>query len=118
MFFAGKIKGGYTASQYLNNPWHYHQCYWLPEGEDWVDPLKDAQALLVAYKSGWMTLQDICALKGKDWKSIVKQRKIEKNFLTEHGLQELLPHFEEMFEEDKIKNEDKEPVSDEDRNWP
>ena len=118
MFLAGKIKGGYTASQYLNNPWHYHQCYWLPEGEDWVDPLKDAQALLVAYKSGWMTLQDICALKGKDWKSIVKQRKIEKNFLNEHGLQELLPHFEEMFEDNKVEDEDKEPVSDEDRNWP
>jgi capsid protein len=93
-FLTGRIGGGYSATQYQNNPWYYNQCFWLPEGEDWVDPLKDAQALVLAYKSGWMTLQSICALKGLDWQSVLTQRKIEKEFLVKEGLQELLPAFE------------------------
>lgn len=105
-FLTGRIGGGYSATQYQSNPWYYNQCFWLPEGEDWVDPLKDAQALVLAYKSGWLTLQDICALKGKDWKSILTQRKVEKDFLIKEGLQELLPAFEGAIEAQNSTDDD------------
>jgi lambda family phage portal protein len=89
-FLSGKIPG-FTYSQYKADPWYYNQCYWLPEGEEWVDPLSDAKALDVAYKNGWMTLQEVCASQGKDWKSVLNQRATEKQLMTDLGLTELLP---------------------------
>lgn len=89
-FMSGKIPG-FTYSQYKADPWYYNQCYWLPEGEEWVDPLSDAKALDVAYKNGWMTLQEVCASQGKDWKAVLSQRATEKDLMSELGLTELLP---------------------------
>jgi capsid protein len=98
-FLTGRIKGA-SASDYLENPWRFNQCYWLPrEGEEWVDPLKDAQALYLLYKMGVMTLQDICSLKGKgDWRAVLTQKAKEKEFLKELDLKELLSDDAKMVE--------------------
>lgn len=79
-FMTGKIPN-YSYSTYSNDPWYYSQVYWLPEGMEWVDPLKDNQALKLAYDGGWMTFQDICALKGKDWRAVLGQHAIEKELM-------------------------------------
>jgi lambda family phage portal protein len=80
-----------TYAQYKADPWYYSQCYWLPEAEQWVDPLKDAQAQDLLYKTGQITLQQLCASRGENYKSIIRQRAKEKQELTEAGLGELLP---------------------------
>jgi lambda family phage portal protein len=89
-FMAGRI-GTISFREYLAAKWRYSQCYHLPEGEQWVDPLKDAQAQELLYKTGQITLQELCAVQGKDYKSIIKQRAIEKQELIEANLAELLP---------------------------
>jgi lambda family phage portal protein len=88
--FIGRIPG-VTYSAYLKDPWYYSQCFWLPEAEQWVDPLKDAQAQNLLYKTGQTTLQELCAAQGKDYHSVIQQRSREKQELIDAGLSELLP---------------------------
>jgi lambda family phage portal protein len=89
---SGKLPG-VSYAQYLRDPWYYNQCYWLPEGEQWVDPLKDAQAQRLLYQTGQCTLQQLCAWQGNNYKAIIAQRKREKEELKAAGLEELLPAF-------------------------
>jgi lambda family phage portal protein len=89
-FLTDKIPGA-TYAQYLKDPWYYSQCYWLPEAEQWVDPLKDAQAQELLYKTGQITLQQMCASQGANYKAIISQRAKEKQELMDAGLEELLP---------------------------
>ncbi|MDD5363407.1 MAG: phage portal protein [Ignavibacteria bacterium] len=100
-FMAGRV-GTISFNEYLSDKWRYSQCYHLPEGEQWVDPLKDAQAQDLLYKTGQVTLQQLCAMKGQDYKAIIKQREKEKQELTDAGLEELLPS-----NDGGIKTEDK-----------
>jgi lambda family phage portal protein len=90
-FMSGKIPGK-TLADYRKDQWHYNQCYWLPTlGREWVDPLKNANALEQAYRTGYITLQELCSIKGKDWKQIARQRADEKRLLKELDLSEMLP---------------------------
>lgn len=83
---------GVGYAQYLNEPWRYSQCYWLPkDGEDWVDPLKDAMAMVLLYKTGQMTYQEICSRAGKNYKAVMKQLKREREEMKEGGLEYMLP---------------------------
>jgi capsid protein len=100
-FLTGRVPG-ISYGQYLKDPWYYQQCFWLPEGESWVDPLKDAQAQKLLYMTGQMTLQELCANQGKDWKSVAKQRAKEKEYLKSLGLDELLPTFSDSKTEAEV----------------
>jgi len=86
------MKYGIGYQQYLSDPWYYNQCYWLPrDGEDWIDPLKDAQALILLYKSGQITYQELCTRQGKSYKSVLKQLQKEREEITSAGLESILP---------------------------
>lgn len=90
---SGKIPG-ISYSQFLADPKHYTRCYWLPEGMGWVDPLKDAQAQILLYRTGQLTLQGLCAANGTNYKQVIAQRKREKTELKAADLAELLPTFD------------------------
>lgn len=91
--FTGRLqRHGVGYSQYLNEPWRYSQSYWLPkDGESWVEPLKDAQALILLYKTGQMTYQEICSRAGKNYKSVMRQLKREREEMKDEGLEFMLP---------------------------
>jgi lambda family phage portal protein len=91
--FTGRLlKYGVGYSQYLSDPWYYSQCYWLPKDrEEWVDPFKDAQALLLLYKTGQITFQEMCSRSGKNYRSVIKQLKTERAELIDAGLESMLP---------------------------
>jgi lambda family phage portal protein len=85
-------KFGIGLSEYQKDPWKYNQCFHLPmDGEDWVDPLKDVQATVLAYKLGQITLQEICARSGKHWKAVLRQLAKERETLKEMNMEYLLP---------------------------
>jgi hypothetical protein len=69
---SGRIPG-VSYSQYVADSWMWNECFWLPEGEDWVDPLKDAETMKLLYLMGMATLQELCAAKGKDYKAVRDQ---------------------------------------------
>lgn len=86
------LQYGVGVTEYQKDPWYYNQAYWLPmDGEDWVDPLKDQQALVLAYKTGQMTYQELCALTGKNWKSVLRQLQVEKEAFEAAGMEHLIP---------------------------
>jgi capsid protein len=86
----GKIPGlGY--SQFIQDSWIYTQAFWLPEGDDWVDPYKDAQAAELYYKLGVMTFQQMCSARGLDHIAVLEQRRTEKALFNEYGLEEIQP---------------------------
>jgi lambda family phage portal protein len=81
-----------SLPDFEKNRWYYTQCFWLPEGEDWVDPLKDAKAMETLYQMGIVTLQQLCAMRGTNYLAILKQRRREKELIEQAGLTELLPN--------------------------
>lgn len=83
---------GVTMAEYNRDSWMFNQCFHLPmDGREWVDPLKDAQALILAYRTGQITYQEMCSKTGKNWTSVVKQLQTERKLLTEAGMLHLLP---------------------------
>lgn len=83
---------GVNYSTYLADPWYYQQCYWLPkDSEEWVDPLKDAQAMLLMYKMGLLEYDELCSMKGKSYKAALATREKIKKEMIEKGLENLLP---------------------------
>ena len=106
--FTGRLeKHGVGYSQYLSDPWYYAQCYLLPrDGEDWVDPLKDAQARLLLRKMGKLTFQEDCALSGANYKSKLKQLAQEKKDFEEYDLKEYLP--QNIDKKEQVEKEEKE----------
>lgn len=51
-----------------------------------LDPLKENQADKVLYDMGAITLQQVCAQDGKDWRVVLQQRAAEKAEMAKLGL--------------------------------
>lgn len=55
---------------------------WTPVGWEWVDPQKDITASVKALDANMTTLQAVCAEGGKDWRDVIRQRKVENDFIA------------------------------------
>lgn len=51
----------------------YADVRWQPRGWDWVDPLKDMQAAILAVQNGFATYSDICAESGDDFEENIER---------------------------------------------
>lgn len=51
-----------------------------------LDPLKENQADKVLYEMGALSLKDVCAGDGKDWRKVLTQRAAEKKVMEDLGL--------------------------------
>ncbi|MBS0289281.1 MAG: phage portal protein [Proteobacteria bacterium] len=58
------LSGVLDIPDYLGNPRKYHRITWQPPGWDWVDPLKDVQAEILAMQHHLNARQDIIAKHG------------------------------------------------------
>jgi len=59
---------------------------WRPRGWDWVDPLKDIQAAILAIMNGLESRTDYCDERGDDFLDNVKKLAVENKLLDEVGL--------------------------------
>ena len=100
-FLAGKIPGA-TYRQYLDDPWYYNRCYWLPEPTDWFDPLEKIKAQRLQLQMGTLTLQDLCEENGRNFDDVLKQRSTEKDIIKKYGLEELLPSYDGVRTDDTV----------------
>lgn len=69
------------ADFYANRP-KYTAHTWTPVGWEWVDPQKDITANVRALEANLTTLQAVCAEGGKDWRDVIRQRKVESDFIA------------------------------------
>lgn len=58
----------------------------VPRGWDWVDPLKDVQANVLAIKSGLKTLTEVVGEQGKDFEDVLDQVASEKEMTEKVGV--------------------------------
>jgi lambda family phage portal protein len=86
----GKLPG-VSYTDYLADPYRFNKVVWLSEGDDWVDPLKDAEAIKLMRDMGVYTFRDICALKGKTPEEVIAQLADEEADLEAAGLERFLP---------------------------
>ena len=63
---------------------------WVARGWDWVDPLKDIQADVLAVNNCMDTLSNVLALRGLDFEEVAQERAREQKLLDELGV-ELAP---------------------------
>ena len=59
---------------------------WQWDGFDSIDVIKEAQADALELANNTLSLSEICARKGTDWKAVLKQRAAELQLMTELGL--------------------------------
>lgn len=59
---------------------------WWPRSWDWVDPMKDVQASILAIRAGLSTYQEELGAMGRDWRETFRQRAEEEEFQRELGL--------------------------------
>lgn len=59
---------------------------WIGAPREHIDPQKEANASETYYNLGVLTLEQMCAERGQDWKETVVQRAREKRFLEANGL--------------------------------
>ena len=68
------VEFGVTPSVYYKDPDYYNQVLWLPmDYQEWVDPLNDMQALILAYKSGQITFRGTMQSQGRICQLILKR---------------------------------------------
>lgn len=80
--------GEVEAPDFYENRYAYCKARWIGAGRGWVDPVKEAQAAALRIAGGFSTLEAECAEQGEDWEEVVKQRKREKLFIEEQGLED------------------------------
>jgi lambda family phage portal protein len=55
-----------SESEYLERKVDYQRAKWIPQRNDWVDPLKDRQAEKLAVESGFKSRSDVIEAEGMD----------------------------------------------------
>ena len=64
---------------------------WIPNGWQWVDPKKEADAMEVKLRAGLTTRRDECAAQGKDWEEVQDQLLLEELREQEKRISKGLP---------------------------
>lgn len=73
--------------EYLANRTNYNRCDWNPPGWEWVDPLKEVNAIVTAMDNNLTTLAaETQKRDGGDWRANLKQRGIEHELAEQNGL--------------------------------
>ncbi len=78
------LSGAISIPDYINNPRKYQRVEWQPPGWDWVDPLKDIKAEILAMQHNLKARQDIIAKYGMDAEEVdtkISQDKFRENLL-------------------------------------
>lgn len=119
-FVQGRIPGK-TVADFLADPWRYTQCQWRAPGWEFIDPAREASALVEMRKAKLQTLEQYCGERGVDWKAHVEQLAAEEAYLREKGVrieqtaQAPAPQGAGGGNANPDPNEDEDRVADEDR---
>lgn len=67
------LSGALKAPGYVNSRRAYEACKWIPQGWQWVDPLKEFQAMLLAIRSGLMSRSEAISTFGYDAEDVDRE---------------------------------------------
>lgn len=60
---------------------------WKPRAWSWVDPLKDAQAQILALEAGLVTRTELAAEQGRDFEELCEEAAREREIMQEYGIE-------------------------------
>ena len=78
-----------SSSDYLLRQADYQRCKWIPQRNDWVDPLKDRQAEKLAVDSGFKSRSDVIEAEGFD--PVLNDERIAADAAREEDLDLVFP---------------------------
>jgi len=76
MLYGGVLRGRLDVADmnhFLDNLDDYARAEWLPQPSKHLDPLKSANAAKIDRSTGCLTLREMCARQGRDWRDHVDQ---------------------------------------------
>lgn len=86
-FDKGVISPPPGAPDFWEMPWAYLRCEWIGAGREHIDPQKEWNAIETEYGMDAISLEEICAAHGRDWKEVLAQRAREQRFAERMGVQ-------------------------------
>ena len=75
-------EGRLPAPGFAQQPTRFTYAEWMPDGWQWIDPAKEAQAAQIALDANLDTKQRLMLERGLDWREVARQRAEEKAFET------------------------------------
>lgn len=85
-FDSGRIKPPAGAPDFWEMPWAYVRCKWIGGGREHIDPQKEWNAIETEYGLDAISMEEICAMHGRDWKEVLAQKAREQKYATKLGL--------------------------------
>jgi lambda family phage portal protein len=84
------LVGILNAVDFTKNPYKYYKALWLTPGNDWIDPLKQANAEVTLIKSGLKTRRQYYGERGLDFDEQMDNYKSEIELLKSSDLEFLI----------------------------
>lgn len=94
MFLEGYLPDGLP-------PFSEWEWEWQWDGFESIDPVKDTEATARELELGLITLDEACAARGRDWRSVVEQRRVEEAVWSNTSSSRLVPSVA-VEEEDRV----------------
>lgn len=108
-FIMGLLPGK-TITDFKANEWGYCRAFWTPDRWDWVDPLKDINALIAEKDAGWLTDEAYFEKTGGNVEDVYKVLSEEKKEKDRLGISQLpqdpLGSANKLIKQNSIKEED------------
>ena len=82
----GRVAYPKGAPRYREARAAYCAGRWLGPPRGWVDPVKEADAAIARIGAGLSTLEMECSEQGNDWREVILQRAVERQFMLDNGL--------------------------------
>jgi lambda family phage portal protein len=84
------LTGILNAVDFTKNPYKYYKALWLTPGNDWIDPLKQANAEVTLIKNGLKTRRQYFGERGLDFDEQMDNYKSEVELLKQNDLDFLI----------------------------
>lgn len=81
----GKIRDC-TTEDLLSNYHAWTNSTWNGPGKGWVDPVKEAEGGILRVTGLVSTLKDECGDQGRDWRAVLRQQKVERDWCEREGI--------------------------------
>jgi lambda family phage portal protein len=81
------LSGALNLPDYAGSPARYRAVNWIPPRWDWVDPLKDIQAQVLAMEAGIVSRRKVVEATGYDVEEIDRENAADAARVTALGLQ-------------------------------
>jgi lambda family phage portal protein len=80
------LSGVLQAPGFVRNRRAYLACKWIPQGWQWVDPLKEFQSMLLAIRAGLMSRSEAISTFGYDAEDVDREIAADQKRADELGL--------------------------------